>query len=374
MSTAQQIDERKLSPIPHASAAPAAERLTPGSFTMKVLNGISIAVVVSLVPQALLGELAKALLPFWSGAATVMALTGLAASLLPVMIGVLIGIEFKMTPIQTAAVGIASFCGSGVATVNPEGGFFLKGTGLVINSGLTAAIAVGLLLFIGDKLKNYSILLLSTIVTLVAGTIGWVVTYPVVKVFTLWLGNLVNGATTLQPVLMGVVLAILFAIMIVSPVSTVGIATAIFIDGVASGTANLGAVAAGFTLLVAGWRVNGFATSILHVLGSPKVQMANMLSKPVTFLPVICSAAVLGGVGGALGISGTPISAGFGISGLMGPLAALNYEGWGWSAGNVMIIAFVYLVLPLALALLFCWLFEKVLHLTKSEYFSLDFK
>lgn len=373
MSTAQQIDERKLSPIPHASAAPAAERLTPGSFTMKVLNGISIAVVVSLVPQALLGELAKALLPFWSGAATVMALTGLAASLLPVMIGVLIGIEFKMTPIQTAAVGIASFCSSGVATVNPEGGFFLKGTGLVINSGLTAAIAVGLLLFIGDKLKNYSILLLSTIVTLVAGTIGWVVTYPVVKVFTLWLGNLVNGATTLQPVLMGVVLAILFAIMIVSPVSTVGIATAIFIDGVASGTANLGAVAAGFTLLVAGWRVNGFATSILHVLGSPKVQMANMLSKPVTFLPVLCSAAVLGGVGGALGISGTPISAGFGISGLMGPLAALNYEGWGWSAGNVMIITFVYLVLPLALALLFCWLFEKVLHLTKSEYFSLDF-
>ena len=374
MSTAQQIDERKLSPIPHASAAPAAERLTPGSFTMKVLNGISIAVVVSLVPQALLGELAKALLPFWSGAATVMALTGLAASLLPVMIGVLIGIEFKMTPIQTAAVGIASFCGSGVATVNPEGGFFLKGTGLVINSGLTAAIAVGLLLFIGDKLKNYSILLLSTIVTLVAGTIGWVVTFPVVKVFTLWLGNLVNGATTLQPVLMGVVLAILFAVMIVSPVSTVGIATAIFIDGVASGTANLGAVAAGFTLLVAGWRVNGFATSILHVLGSPKVQMANMLSKPVTFLPVMCSAAVLGGVGGALGISGTPISAGFGISGLMGPLAALNYEGWGWSAGNVMIITCVYLVLPLALALLFCWLFEKVLRLTKSEYFSLDFK
>ena len=209
MSTAQQIDERKLSPIPHASAAPAAERLTPGSFTMKVLNGISIAVVVSLVPQALLGELAKALLPFWSGAATVMALTGLAASLLPVMIGVLIGIEFKMTPIQTAAVGIASFCGSGVATVNPEGGFFLKGTGLVINSGLTAAIAVGLLLFIGDKLKNYSILLLSTIVTLVAGTIGWVVTFPVVKVFTLWLGNLVNGATTLQPVLMGVVLSLI---------------------------------------------------------------------------------------------------------------------------------------------------------------------
>lgn len=57
---------------------------------MKVLNGISIAVVVSLVPQALLGELAKALLPYWEDASTILALTGLAASLLPAMIGILV--------------------------------------------------------------------------------------------------------------------------------------------------------------------------------------------------------------------------------------------------------------------------------------------
>lgn len=366
--------EKKPADSPDASETSSVEHLTPGSFTMKVLNGISIAVVVSLVPQALLGELAKALLPYWDGAATVLTLTGLAASLLPVMIGILVAIEFTLTPIQTAAVGIASFCGSGVATTNPDGGFLLKGTGLVINSGLTAAMAVGLLLLIGGRLKNYSILLLSTIVTLVVGTIGWVVTYPIVKIFTVWLGGLVNGATTLQPIVMGVVLAVLFAVMIVSPVSTVGIATAIFMEGVASGTGNLGVVAASFTLLVAGWRANGFATSILHVLGSPKVQMANMLSKPVTFLPVICTAAIVGGVGGAFGISGTPISAGFGISGLMGPLAALNYEGWGWTTSNVLIILFVYVALPLALGLLFSWLFEKVLRLTKSEYYALNFE
>lgn len=224
-----------------------------GSFTMKVLNGISIAVVVALVPQALLGELAKAVLPFWSGAATVLALTGLASSMLPVLIGVLVGIQFKLTPIQTAAVGIASVCGSGVAQVNPDGGFFLKGTGLVINSGLTAALAVGLPLLIGGRLKNYSVLLLSTLSTLIAGGIGWVVTYPIVKQLTVWLGQLVNGTTTLQPVIMSVVLSVLFSVLIVSLISTVGIATAIFIEGVASGTANLGAVAAGFTLLIAGW-------------------------------------------------------------------------------------------------------------------------
>lgn len=144
--------------VPDSAAHGSEEHLNLGSFTMKVLNGISIAVVVALVPQALLGEIAKAVLPFWSGAATVLALTGLASSMLPVLIGVLVGIQFKLTPIQTAAVGIASVCGSGVAQVNPDGGLFLKGTGLVINSGLAAAFAVGLMFLIGGRLKNYSVL------------------------------------------------------------------------------------------------------------------------------------------------------------------------------------------------------------------------
>ena len=85
--------EQKPADSPDASETSSVEHLTPGSFTMKVLNGISIAVVVSLVPQALLGELAKALLPYWDGAATVLTLTGLAASLLPVMIGILVALS-----------------------------------------------------------------------------------------------------------------------------------------------------------------------------------------------------------------------------------------------------------------------------------------
>lgn len=139
---------------------------------MNVLNGISIAVVVALVPQALLGELLKALVPHWPALKTLLMLVTLSSSMLPILIGVLVAMQFKLTPIQTASVGIAAVLGSGVATVDPNGGFHLQGTGLVINTGLTAALAVGLVLFIGPKLGNYTILLLSTIVIVVAGGIG----------------------------------------------------------------------------------------------------------------------------------------------------------------------------------------------------------
>lgn len=359
-------------PGPATDYPPDREPLTPRTAILKVLNGISIAVVVCLVPQALFGELFTALLPVFPAGQRVIMLVGLAASLLPVMIGVLVAHEFGLTPIQTACVGIATVLGAGNALPEEGGGFHLQGTGLVINSGLTAALGVGLVFLIGKRLGSYTILALSSVVLFGAGGVGAFVTYPAVRVFTTWLGQLVNGATGLQPILMGVVLALLFAVLIISPVSTVGIATAIYMDGVASGTANLGVVAAGFGLLVSGWRVNGPATSLLHIIGSPKVQMANMLMRPLSFTPMLCSAALLGGIGGALGIAGTPISAGFGFSGLAGPLAALNDASRGWSAGNVALVLGVFVVLPVVFAVGFDQLFKR-LGWTTSEHYRLNF-
>ncbi|MCF4007526.1 PTS sugar transporter subunit IIC [Corynebacterium uropygiale] len=346
--------------------------MSAGQFTMKVLNGISLAVVVTLVPQALLGELLKALLPIFPAGQPIISLVNLASTLLPVMIGILVAVQFRLTPIQTAVVGICALLGSGVASPAEGGAFTFKGTGLVINSGLTAALAVGMVLLIGERLGNYTILLLSTLTVLIVGSIGAFVTYPVVKIFTLWLGQLINGTTTLQPILMGLILSTLFAALIVSPISTVGIATAIFMDGIAAGTGNLGCVAAGMGLMVAGWKANGFANSIIHIVGSPKVQMANMFAHPKAMAPLLTNAALLGAIGGAFGVKGTPVSTGFGITGLAGPLAALNDPEWGWTLSNVGIVALCWVVLPLLFAFVFSALFERI-GWVRPEHYALRF-
>lgn len=54
-------------------------------------------------------------------------------------------------------------------------------------------------------------------------------------------------------------------------------------------------------------------------------------------------------------------------------LDSFTMKAGGWSTSNVMSIAFVFAVLPLALGLLFSWLFENVFHLTKPEYYALNF-
>ncbi|VHF07546.1 PTS EIIC component [Streptococcus pyogenes] len=172
------------------------------------------------------------------------------------------------------------------------------------------------------------------------------------------IGQGIASLLGLQPILISLLIAMIFCFLIVSPITTVGIALAINLSGIGSGAANLGICAASFGLCLAGWAVNSKGTSLAHVLGSPKISMANVLSKPKIMLPMLCSAAVLGAI---FNIQGTPASAGFGISGLIGPINALNLAKGEWSPVNILLIIIIYVGAPIVLNMIFNYLFIKVL-------------
>ena len=347
-------------------------RLKPKDFFNKVLAGLSIGIVVALIPNALFGELLKALIPTMSFLQPIFDLTVLAMRLMPMVIGVCIAIQFNLTPIQVASVGIASIIGSGVATVAEGGKFIFAGTGDTINTAIVAAFAVWLVLLLGNRLKAYTILLIPSIVAIVAGGVG-MYTLPYVQSITAFVGSIVAKCIDMQPILMGILIAVMFALLIVSPFSTVAIATAISLAGVGSGAANLGIVATGFGLAVCGWKSNTIGTSLAHFLGSPKMQMGNVIKKPIIMIPIICNAVILGAIAGILNIPGTPMSAGFGISGLIGPINALNLMEGGYNFANIATIVAVFVVIPIALAILFNYIFTKKVKLVNEEDYKLEY-
>ncbi len=348
------------------------EKMTAKQFMDKLLAGLSVGIVVALIPNALLGELLKVIIPHFAPAQTIFDITLLAMRLSPMVIGVCIAMQFKLTPIQITSVGMAAVVGSGVASVGENGAFIFAGTGDVINVAITAAIAVGIVMLLGNKLKAYTILLVPAIVVIVAGGIG-IFALPYVKGITLFIGDIINKFTTLQPILMGILISLCFAFLIVSPFSTVAVATAIALGGIGSGAANLGGVAAGFGLAICGWKVNSFGTSIAHFLGSPKMQMVNLVKKPIMMVPILCNAAVLGALAGIFNIQGTPMSAGFGISGLIGPINALNLMG-GYTTMNVIIVSIVFVIAPIALGILFNYIFTKIAKIISEEDYKLTFE
>src|SRR5690625_4364751 len=132
------------------------EKMTAKKFSMNVLNGVAIGTVLALIPGALLGELFKALLPIFPQGQFVLDFTNLSNSLLGLVVGVLIGYQFKFTPIQSASVGLAVMVGGGAVDFSGEA-LSMAGTGDVINMLFTGAIAAGIVLLLGSSLKSYSI-------------------------------------------------------------------------------------------------------------------------------------------------------------------------------------------------------------------------
>lgn len=342
-------------------------------FFNKLLNGMSIAIVCALIPNALLGEILKLLIPHIPSLQHLYDATSIVMSMLPVLVGILVGMQFKLTQIQCASVGLATVIGSGVITKTADGVFTIGGIGVVINAGITAALAVLFVRLIGDGLKEYSILLIPMLTVSIPGMIGFI-TLPYVQKGANLVGDGIAFLTSLQPVVMGALIAVAFGIIILSPISTVGVATVIMLSGIGSGAANLGIVAVGMGLCIASYKVNSLGTALAHVLGSPKIQMRNFFMKPVIAIPMLITAAILGALAGVLNVQGTPYSAGFGLSGLVGPLNYINLAEGKWNVTNITIMLGMFLILPLILNLFFIYIFKKKLKMVKDTDYKLDFE
>jgi len=342
-------------------------------FFSKLLNGMSIAIVCALIPNALLGEILKLLIPHMPALQHLYDATAIVMSMLPVLVGILVGMQFKMTQIQCASVGLATVIGSGVISKTADGIFTIGGIGIVINAGITAALAVLFVRLIGTGLREYSILLIPMLTVSIPGMIGFII-LPYVQKGANLVGDGVAYLTNLQPVVMGALIAVAFGIIILSPISTVGVATVIMLSGIGAGAANLGVVAVGMGLCIASYKANSLGTALAHVLGSPKIQMRNFFMKPVMAVPMLITAAILGGLAGILNVQGTPYSAGFGLSGLVGPLNYINLADGGWTLTNISIMLAMFLILPLILNLYLIFLFNKKLKLIKEEDYKLDFE
>lgn len=325
--------------------------------TNKILNGAALGIVVGLIPSAIFGEVFKALSGYGEIWATLSNVLAAFSFSVPFLVGMFIAIQFKLGPIHTAAVAGAAFIGSGAASLT-ESGWIITGTGDLLNTILTVAISVLFIQLYGQRLADLTIVIIPLLGGAVPGLIG-LFTLPYVARVTAILGDLIDNFTNLQPLIMMVLLAITFGIVIVTPLSTVAIAYAISLSGLGAGAANVGIAATLFTLVYASYRVNNPGTTFTLFFSGPKLLMANVLQNPIVFLPIAINAAVTGFVSYLFKIQGTTASAGFGITGLSGPITAFNFME-GNAIVRIGILVIQYLIVPLAIAFVTHTIFTRM--------------
>ncbi len=337
------------------------DKLTPKDYLNKVLAGTATGIVVGLIPNAILGSIFKGLIDVSPIFATLYNAVSIMQFIVPVIVGVLVGLQFNLNPMQSVIVGSAVFLGSGAYKVT-EHGVQMVGIGDLINIMLVACIAVYVVRLIGNKLGSLTILLLP-IVGAGVGVIGMLM-LPYVRQITITIGNLINNFAVLQPLLMCILISVSFSVLIISPISTVAIGIAIGITGLGAGAAAIGVTACTAVLVIGSRKVNESGVTLSVLLGAMKMMMPNLVTYPIIAVPIIANG-ILSGIGAYLfNILGTPNSAGFGLVGLVGPLAAIN------SSGSIIGVLIAFVVIPFVGAFVIDWFCRKVIHLYDENIFK----
>ncbi|WP_419792302.1 PTS transporter subunit IIC [Staphylococcus chromogenes] len=338
-------------------------------FFSNILNAVGAGVVIALLPNALLGEFLKF---FKEGQPTLELMYQLVVviqSFMAFIFGALAANAFKFSGPGVVITGVSAMLGSGAIQFK-NGQILLQGIGDIINVIIVVTLACFLFILLKDKFGSLEMIILPAVIPVVSGMIGLLL-LPHVRKVTQALGSMVESFTELNPLVMSILISMTFALLMVTPISLVAIATAISLEGLGSGAGNMGIVAACVTFIFGSLGVNKIGVNIVLIIGAAKMMIPVYLKHPIIMVPLAINGAIAGTLTYLIGIKGTPMSAGFGYTGLVGPLNAFSRMN-GDPIMNIILLIFGYLVIPFTLGFVVHQVCKKVIPGYSDDIYRFD--
>ena len=260
------------------------------------------------------------------------------------------------SPLVGACIGLAIAYGMSCAPL------------VMISSAITGALGyqfggpVGayLAVILGEELgmlvskKTPVDIIITPLVTIAAGGLFAKYCCSPINDFMLYLGGLINSATTLSPFLMGITVSVLVGCALTLPISSVAICVMLGIDGLAAGAATAGCCAQMIGFAVISYTDNGLGGFISQGVGTSMLQIGNIARKPVIWLAPTLTSAILGPISTCvLHMTNNALGAGMGTSGLVGPLAtyAVMSEAGAETWPLIIKIICLYFIAPAVISL-----------------------
>jgi len=237
-------------------------------------------------------------------------------------------------------------------------------TGQPISAVLAAIVAVMVGKYLSGKtpLDMMLVPLASTAVGTLFGLGAGAVTTPALNALSKW----VSSAMTVSPLIGSMLLALAFAIFLMTPASSAALAIAIALDPISSGATLIGTTAQFVGFLVMSFQENNIGANIAQGFITPKVQFPNLLKNPRLCLPSFVAAMVSAAVGTMFFHFSVPYTiGGLGLTSLIAPinLASANLNSlWVYLFCGVLLPA-VISVTGYRLMRAFHWAEKDDLHL-----------
>lgn len=288
----------------------------------------------------------------------------LAAAMTSAGIGVGVAYKFKEPPLVVLSAATAGMAGGFASkilagTVLVDGVVQLAGPGEPLGAFIAAYVAIEAGHLVSGKTKVD--ILVTPIVTIVAGcAVGLLVGPPISRMMTS-LGSLINWGTEQQPFLMGIVVSVLMGMILTLPISSAALGVILNLSGLAAGAATVGCCCNMVGFAVASFRENGVGGLIAQGVGTSMLQVPNIVKKPIIWLPVLLSSAVLGPVSTMLlHMTNNATGSGMGSAGFVGQI--MTWQVMAQTEHPVVVllkIVVIQFVLPALLSVVFAQFMRK---------------
>ncbi|WP_226583831.1 PTS transporter subunit IIC [Halobacillus litoralis] len=201
-------------------------------------------------------------------------------------------------------------------------------------------------------------IILTPFATIIVGYIfGILIGAPIGRLMT-GIGEIINWSTQQQPLIMGILVAVLMGLALTAPISSLAIALMLSLDGIAAGAATIGCAAQMIGFATISYKDNGFGGALAQGIGTSMLQIANVVKKPIILLPPTLSGAILAPLGTMwLVLQNNAAGAGMGTSGFVGQI--MTFETMGFSLEILSAIVVLHFIGPAVISYICASWFRK---------------
>ena len=324
-------------------------------FFIEGLTGMAHGLFATLIIGTILSQ-AGAFLPGAAGDVAVI-LGRVAAAITGAGIGLGVAHRLKADTFVVISAAVAGqlgaqasglLSGTAIVTDTVGTGLMLRGPGEPLGAFLAAYAAIEA----GRRVSGRTPvdILVTPLTTIVTGGVVGLILGPPISSAMAALGGLVNWGTERQPMLMGVIVAVIMGMVLTLPISSAALGIILDLSGIAAGAATVGCATQMVGFAVASYRENRFAGLIAQGLGTSMLQVPNIVRHPLIWVPPTLASAILGPITTmVLGMQSNAIGSGMGSAGLVGQIMTFQTMSGSTSTGRLIALIVVFQILIPAL-------------------------
>jgi Predicted membrane protein, putative toxin regulator len=260
-------------------------------------------------------------------------------------IAVAVAYSLKAPPLVLFSITVAGALGNTLG--GPAGAFFAAAVGAEFGKAVSGETKVDILV--------------TPFVTMMMGSLTAMVVGPPIGALMVGLGEVIMWATVQQPIIMGVVIAVIVGIVLTLPISSAALCIMLGLSGLAGGAATVGCCCQMVGFAIQSYRDNGVGGLAAQGIGTSMIQMPNIIKNWKIWIPPTLASAILGPFATTVfQMKNTPIASGMGTCGFVGQIGTvMAMTEAGDSTFNIIAgIALLQFILPGLLT----YLFYRVLH------------